>query len=129
ALIGARGWESLRPELRDEIVDELNVTEVTSLAGAGGDLVDVSAKANYRALGRRFAKDTPKVADAVARADASGLAAALRESGEATRSVEGVGDVTLGPDDVIVTETPREGWAVAREGETVALDLTLTDEL
>jgi isoleucyl-tRNA synthetase len=35
----------------------------------------------------------------------------------------------VGPDEVIVTETPREGWAVAREGETVALDLTITDEL
>jgi isoleucyl-tRNA synthetase len=29
----------------------------------------------------------------------------------------------------VVTETPQEGWAVAREGETVALDLTLTPDL
>src|SRR5690606_14812638 len=40
-----------------------------------------------------------------------------------------LGEVPVDPDDVIVTETPREGWAVAREGETVALDLTLTPEL
>jgi isoleucyl-tRNA synthetase len=44
-------------------------------------------------------------------------------------AVPGIGEVPLGPDDVVVTETPRAGWAVAREGETVALDLTLTDEL
>jgi isoleucyl-tRNA synthetase len=30
---------------------------------------------------------------------------------------------------VIITETPREGWSVAREGETVALDLAITPEL
>ncbi len=38
--------------------------------------------------------------------------------------------ITLGPEELIVTETPQEGWAVAREaGASVALDLTLTDEL
>ncbi|WP_026875638.1 isoleucine--tRNA ligase [Jiangella gansuensis] len=132
ALVGARGWESLRPELRSEIADELNVVSVLSLSevGAAGDrLVDVSAKANFRSLGKRFAKDTPKVAAAVAGADAGVLAAALKAEGRATVSVPSLGDVELEPDDVIVTETPREGWAVAREGETVALDLTLTDAL
>jgi isoleucyl-tRNA synthetase len=38
--------------------------------------------------------------------------------------------VRLDPDDFTVTETPREGWAVAAEpGLTVALDLTMTPEL
>jgi isoleucyl-tRNA synthetase len=38
--------------------------------------------------------------------------------------------VGIGPDDVVVTETPREGWAVVTEaGESVALDLALDDEL
>ncbi|SDU75832.1 isoleucine--tRNA ligase [Jiangella alkaliphila] len=131
ALVGARGWETLRPELRAEIADELNVASVLSLAeaGAGEDLVDVSAKANFRSLGKRFAKDTPRVAAAVAAADAPALAASLKASGVAVVGVDGLGEVELAPDDVVVTETPREGWAVAREGETVALDLTLTDAL
>jgi isoleucyl-tRNA synthetase len=43
--------------------------------------------------------------------------------------VDGLGEVALEPDDVVVTETPQQGWAVAREGETVALDLTVTPEL
>ncbi|SED79368.1 isoleucine--tRNA ligase [Jiangella alba] len=131
ALVGARGWDTLRPELRAEVADELNVASVLSLAeaGAGEDLVDVSAKANFRSLGKRFAKDTPRVAAAVAAADAPALAAALKSTGRASVSVDGLGEVELAPDDVVVTETPREGWAVAREGETVALDLTLTDAL
>ena len=38
--------------------------------------------------------------------------------------------VTLEPDDVIVTQTPRSGWAVASDGgETVALEVTITPEL
>ncbi len=98
--------------------------------GAAGDLVDVSTKGNFRTLGRRFAKDTPRVAAAIAAADGAGLAASLRESGVATVTVAGLGEVEVGPDDVIVTETPRSGWAVASDrGETVALDLELTPEL
>ena len=38
--------------------------------------------------------------------------------------------VTLAPDEVIITETPREGWSVASDsGATVALDLEITEEL
>ena len=38
--------------------------------------------------------------------------------------------VELSPDEVIVTETPREGWSVASDaGATVALDLEITPEL
>ena len=38
--------------------------------------------------------------------------------------------VTLDADDVVITESPAEGWATATEpGLTVALDLRLTDEL
>jgi isoleucyl-tRNA synthetase len=39
-------------------------------------------------------------------------------------------DVEVVADEVIVTETPREGWAVASaDGETVALDLEITPQL
>jgi isoleucyl-tRNA synthetase len=38
--------------------------------------------------------------------------------------------VPLSPEAVVVTETPRTGWAVASgAGETVALDLEITPEL
>jgi isoleucyl-tRNA synthetase len=39
-------------------------------------------------------------------------------------------EVRLAPEDVLITETPREGWAVVTaSGETVALDLTMNEEL
>ncbi|MFM9135915.1 MAG: DUF5915 domain-containing protein, partial [bacterium] len=98
-------------------------------AGTEGDLVDASAKANFRSLGKRFGQQTPVVAQAIADADAAALSAALR-AGAARIDVPGVGEVELSADDVIVTETPREGWSVASgEGETVALDLEITPEL
>ncbi len=129
ALVAAGGFAGLPEELRREVCDELNVGSLDTL-GAAGDLVDVSAKGNFRALGRRFGKDTPKVAAAIAATDGAELAKALRSSGAASVTVDGLGVVEVGPDDVVVTESPRSGWAVASDrGETVALDLALTPEL
>ncbi|WP_019877647.1 isoleucine--tRNA ligase [Sporichthya polymorpha] len=128
ALVGAHGWSTLSDDLRTQIAEELNVTRLESLADAGGDLVDYSAKANFRALGKRFGKGTQPVAAAIAAADPVALAADLRAGRPATIVVEGQ-EITVDADEVVITETPREGWSVAREGETVALDLTITPEL
>ena len=128
ALVGSPAWSSLSADLRREIAEELNVESLEPLSDGAGGLVDVSAKANFRALGKRFGKRTPVVAAAIAGADADALAGSLR-AGNATVVVDGE-TVTLEPDEVIVTESPREGWTVASEaGETVALDLTVTPEL
>jgi isoleucyl-tRNA synthetase len=129
ALVGTPGWDELPEELRDHVAAELNVARLSPLSATGDTLVDVSAKANFRSLGRRFAKDTPRVAAAITAADAATLAAGIRRDGEAVLDVEGLGPVTVTAEDVVVTETPRAGWSVAREGETVALDLRLTPEL
>jgi isoleucyl-tRNA synthetase len=125
ALVSATGWEALPEELKALVAAELNVVTLERLSG---DLVDVSVKANFRVLGKRFGKRTQTVADAIHAADPAGLAAALT-AGTASVTVEGE-TVELSPDEVIVTETPRTGWAVASgQGETVALDLEITPEL
>jgi isoleucyl-tRNA synthetase len=129
ALVGTAAWTALSEELRAEVADELNVGALEPLSSAGADLVDHSAKGNFRALGKRFAKQTPRVAQAIADADAASLALALDTDGRATVSVDGE-DVEVLPDEVIVSERPREGWSVVNEqGETVALDLELTPQL
>ena len=130
ALISAAGWPSLPPDLRQQVADELNVLSLEALADDSAGLVDVSVKANFRALGARFGKQTPAVAAAIAAADAAALVAQLRAGGSASVEVDGIGRVDLADADVVVTETPREGWAVVTEGgESVALDLALDDEL
>ncbi len=126
ALVSASGWQALPEELRALVAAELNVVSLEPLAG---DLVDTSVKGNFRSLGKRFGKQTATVAAAVAASDAAALAASLRDRGAATVTVDGE-DVEVGPDEVIVTETPRTGWAVATgSGETVALDLEITPAL
>ena len=110
---------------------------MVSVVGLGGgaddattdELVHVSVKANFRSLGRRYGKGTQAVAAAIAAADPVELTAALRGTGSASVVVDGNPE-EIGPDDVVITETPREGWAVATDaGETLALDLHLTPEL
>ncbi|MBA2552519.1 MAG: isoleucine--tRNA ligase [Geodermatophilaceae bacterium] len=128
ALVAAPGWAGLPTELRAQVTDELNVQELEALGQTGQDLVDVSVKANFRSLGRRFGKGVQAVAAAVASADPASLAAALR-TGNATVVVDGE-PVELTAEELIVTETPRAGWAVASEhGESLALDLTVTPML
>ncbi|MGJ6980406.1 isoleucine--tRNA ligase [Aestuariimicrobium soli] len=126
-LVPSQAFAQLDEELLAEIRAELNVEAVESFASAG-DLVDHSAKGNFRALGKRFGKQTPLVAQAIAAADAAQLAASLAATGVATVDFEGGTEVSS--DEVIVTERPREGWSVVNEqGETVALDLELTPAL
>ena len=128
-LIAAASNALLTDELRAEICAELNVGKVDTFASAG-DVVDYSAKANYRALGKKHGQNTPLVAKAVEAADAEALGDALASDGFATIDVPGVGSIQLDAEDVTVSERPREGWAVLEAGgETVALDLALTPEL
>ena len=132
ALIGAPGFEDLPDELRGQIAAELNVASLSdlgALGGAAGELVDYAVKPNFRSLGRRFGARTPEVAAAIAATPAADIAAAVRAGGTVSVPVSG-DEVTVGADDVIVTQTPRAGWAVATDaGETVAIDTTVTPEL
>jgi isoleucyl-tRNA synthetase len=128
AVVAAPGWASLPRDLVAEVADELNVADLDELAAVEGALVDVSVKIDFRAVGRRLGKQVQAVAKAVAAADAAELTAAYR-AGTAAVDVDGA-RVPLEEGDLIVTETPREGWTVASGGGlTVALDLTLTPEL
>jgi len=89
-------------------------------------------KPNFRALGRRFGARTQAVAAAVMAAPAADVATAVLAGETFAVMVPGLGNdpVLIGADDVIVTQTPRAGWAVATEaGETVALDIAVSPEL
>jgi isoleucyl-tRNA synthetase len=143
ALISAPGFENLPDELREQIAAELNVASLFTLGGDDGELVDYAVKPNFRALGRRFGARTPVVAAAIAAVPAADIATAVL-AGQTVAVDPGLGDgsqpggsqsggepvVLVGADDVIVTQTPRAGWAVATDaGETVAIDITVTPEL
>ncbi|TDD33365.1 isoleucine--tRNA ligase [Nonomuraea terrae] len=135
ALVGAHDWPSLPDELRGLVADELNVQSLEDMSGFSADLVSYTVKPNFRALGKRFGSQTKLVAAAVAAADPTRLARTLRSGSTVMVESDELGEITLGPDEVIVNEQPRSGWAVETgaigtgTGETVALDLELSDEL
>lgn len=125
ALIAASGWANLPADMRDQIADELNVLELEDIANASGDLVSVSIKANFRALGAKYGGAVQDVAKLIAAADAAKFVADVRINGSAK-----LGDFEITAEDLVITEQPKSGWSVAsNNGESVALDLTLTQEL
>jgi isoleucyl-tRNA synthetase len=130
ALISASGWNSLSQELRDQIADELNVEQLDDLSAAGSDLVDVSIKANFRTLGAKFGGEVQVIAKALAGLNAAELVSQIRKVGRAEISTGPGGSVEILEEDLVITETPRTGWAVAsHSGESLALDLELSAEL
>ena len=132
ALIAASGWQSLPNELRDQISDELNVLKLDDLS-ASGDLIDVSVKANFRSLGSRYGSAVQAIAKAIMAGDAAAMVATLRRENSLSIDYQAdsgplTAEITL--EDLVITETPREGWTYASgQGESVALDLTLTPSL
>ena len=109
------------------VQEELNVKEVHFTENED-DLVHVSAKANFRELGKRLGKDTPKIAGAIAKLDTATIRAL--EAGE-TRMVEADGvscEITI--DDLVLQRQEREGLLVENDGTlTVGLETELTPEL
>ncbi len=89
ALVSAPGWEQLPDELRRELAAELNVQEIEALSSVEGELVSVSAKANFRSLGKRFGARTPAVAAAIAAVDPHVLHRDLSSGGTTSVEVEG----------------------------------------
>jgi isoleucyl-tRNA synthetase len=119
-------WAGLPEELRDLVLDELNVLSAVTLSDVG-NVVHVQVKPNFRTLGKKLGSRTKDVTAALVATPAEAVVAAVRDGSPLELAGE---PVTLDPEDVLVTETPAEGWATASEpGLTVALDLRLTDEL
>ena len=125
ALIAANGWANLPSDMRDQIADELNVIELEDIANASGDLVSVSIKANFRTLGSKYGGAVQEVAKMIAAADAAPLVSEVRIKGSVKLDQY---EITV--DDLVITEQPKSGWSVSsNNGESVALDLTLTPAL
>jgi isoleucyl-tRNA synthetase len=125
ALISAQGWSGLPAEMRDQISDELNVIELADIADADGDLVDISIKPNFKSLGAKYGKSVQDIAKLLGASEPATLVGRLRR-GESVL----LENFAIELEDLVITEVPKSGWMVAsHDGESVALDLTLTPEL
>lgn len=114
-------------DLESILLEELNVKSVQYDDDAS-ELAELQAKLNFRVLGPRLGKQVKAAAAALARLDADILREGLR-AGSLTLDVEGT-KVELSGDDLQIEQVPREGLAVATEGDVVvALETELTPEL
>jgi isoleucyl-tRNA synthetase len=105
------------------IADELNVHEV-AVHRDETELVDLSARAEFKVLGPRLGAKTKEVAAGIAALDPAAVAALL----EGVTLV--VAGESIGLADCVVQRTPRADTAVAAAGSiTVALDTHLDPDL
>lgn len=110
-MVPSAALAQLSEDLLGEITAELNVTGSVESFASAGDLVDYSAKGNFRALGKRFGKhQTPIVAQAIADANAAGCAAARRRT--ATMMSCAGPATSRTPTDVILSNGRRAGPVV-----------------
>lgn len=111
----------------DLIKSEVNVKEVALLDDASGVLVK-QIKPNFKALGPRFGKDMGLISKAIQEFTQEQINA-IDAQGELVIEISGK-NLTLTSQDVEITSQDIPGWLVANaNGITVALDITLTEEL
>jgi isoleucyl-tRNA synthetase len=114
-------------EMEDIVREELNVKEVVFRENEE-DLVDYSAKANFRKLGKTLGKDMREAAQKIEGLSGREIQGLLEGT---TLSIDvGGRSLDLTQDDVIIQRTERENLKVLNDGSlTVALDPEITEEL
>ncbi len=114
-------------EVADLIKSEVNVKEIQLLDDASGILVK-QIKPNFKALGPKFGKDMKLISNSIKSFSQEEIAK-IEKEGEIFVEINNK-SIKLDSNDVEISSKDIEGWLVANaEGLTVALDVTITDEL
>ncbi len=111
----------------DLILSETNIKAVEYIDDASGLLVK-KIKPNFKKLGKEYGPKLKDVAALIQAMDQN----SIRELEKTGQFVTSLNDelITITPEDVEISAEDIPGWIVASEGGlTVALDITLTDEL
>ena len=113
--------------VKDLILSEVNVKEMKFVDNAAGILVK-RVKPDFKKLGPRYGKIMKLLAAAIAAMSQPDIAE-FEKNGSFTFDIDGQ-QATIEKGDVEVISEDIPGWLVANEGNlTVALDITVTDEL
>jgi len=109
------------------ILSEVNVKELEYLKETAG-VIEKSIKPNFKALGPKYGKLMKQIAAEVGKMGQKEITE-LESAGTFSITIEDQ-KIDLTADDVEIASKDIPGWSVASEGGiTVALDLTITDEL
>jgi len=113
--------------MKDVILDEVNIKELIVLDD-DSEIVNKSAKANFKSLGPKFGKKVKAAAEAI-KAFGKEEISAIESGGKVELNIDGE-KLAVTPDDVEIISTEIKGWVVESEGGvTVAIDTELTSEL
>lgn len=114
-------------KMKDVILEEVNIKELLILTD-DSEIVNKSAKANFKSIGPKFGKKVKTVAELIKNFTKEQIA--LVEKGESViLNIEGE-DLTVTKDDVEIISSEITGWVVEAEaGITVAIDTELNDNL
>jgi len=108
------------------ILDEVNVKALEFVEGAG--LLTKKVKCNFRTMGKKFGKLMKDVNAAVTALTQEQIA--VLETGQLPLTLPTGDIITVELEDVEIFSEDIPGWTVANDGAlTVALDITVTDEL
>ncbi|ASU32117.1 isoleucine--tRNA ligase [Mucilaginibacter xinganensis] len=117
-------FEGQIEQVKDLILSETNIKAIEYITDTAG-FIKKKIKPNFKALGAKVGKDMKAVAEAIGNLSQDDIAA-LENNGDLllpTRHLINLSDVEIIAEDVT-------GWQVANLGKlTVALDVTITDEL
>jgi isoleucyl-tRNA synthetase len=109
------------------IMGEVNIKDIELLNDTTG-VITKRIKLNFKNFCQRHAKLAKQMAAAAATFTQEQIAA-IESSAETTLEIAGE-TITVTPADFEITSEDMPGWLVASEGKlTVALDITVTDEL
>ncbi len=113
--------------VKDLILSEVNVKEIEYITDASG-IIKKRIKPNFKTLGRRLGKNMKAAAQAIGAFNQDDIAA-VEKAGGYQLNVDGeTFDLTMEDFEISTEDIP--GWLVASDGSlTVALDVTITDEL
>jgi isoleucyl-tRNA synthetase len=121
------GFQEKVEAVKDLILAEINVKDIEFLTDTSGILVK-RIKPNFKSLGPRFGKMMKIIATEVQKMTQEDISR-LEAAGEWKLEISGQ-EIVLLPEDVEITTEDIPGWLVANDGNlTVALDVTITDEL
>ncbi|SDT69339.1 Isoleucyl-tRNA synthetase [Mucilaginibacter mallensis] len=112
-------------QVKELILSETNIKDIEYITDASG-FIKKKVKPNFKALGAKVGKDMKAVAEAITNFDQDAI---TKLETEGSILIQVTGHTILATDvEIIAEDVP--GWQVANLGKlTVALDVTLTDEL
>ena len=122
--INGKQMKSQINSVKDILLSELNIKEIEFIS-ADSDLLTKQIKPNFKTLGPKFGKDMKLI-----------TATIIKFTPEDIKKIESEGeykinsDITIDLSDVEISSADIPGWQVlSQDGFTVALDVTITDNL